>query len=70
MDIELIQCPKCKEYFDANHLDLGTYSCPYCADTSKWKQQLKSAFKKLDEMRKAGQSIKPIVRSMRGDESH
>jgi Zn-finger nucleic acid-binding protein len=29
-NIELILCPKCKEYYDANHDDLGSYFCPRC----------------------------------------
>lgn len=49
--MELIQCPKCKEHFEADHTDLGTYQCPYCTKRASWKKDLEAAFEKLDQSR-------------------
>lgn len=35
MNSEMIYCPKCKDFYEADSDDLATYFCPSCNDQPK-----------------------------------
>ena len=54
-ETELVYCKGCRDFYEAYHSDIATYSCPGCG-YKKFNVNLEDAIKKLNEVFKRDKS--------------